>query len=162
MPEEKSEDTLLQEDPLDYVFEEDSFNCDPIYHRPEPGSQTEERTSLSGKLKNFCPTFFSSLSLWERDALEKSRWLQASTTLVKGWVNGGLDNSFPTVVTSTLPVHGDTPPSSGSGNLVFVSPIPPLITHTSPPQQSQPQLHSLPEPGSVPSLSPPTLLDIGL
>jgi hypothetical protein len=61
--EEKSEDTLLQEDPPDYVNEVDSFGYEPLHYGTEPGFQAELATSITGKLKNFYPTFFSSLSL---------------------------------------------------------------------------------------------------
>jgi len=40
-------------------------------------------TTLTGKMKLFCPSLFSSLSLWERDTLESSRWLLSTTSTTK-------------------------------------------------------------------------------
>jgi hypothetical protein len=79
--EEQSEDSLLHEDPPDYMTEVDSLGDAPIHFAAECETPTDEDPTLSGKLKHFCPSFFSSLSLWERDAIEKSGWLQSSTSL---------------------------------------------------------------------------------
>jgi hypothetical protein len=71
---------------------------------PEPWSQTEPSTTLTGKLKNLCPTLYSTLSLWEKDALDNSRWLFLSTTLVKGHTEGDKDTTDPVLADSARPI----------------------------------------------------------
>jgi hypothetical protein len=91
--EEKSEDTLLQEDPPDYMMEVDSLGEIPVPHySTASGPPSESLDSLSGKLSFFCPALYSSLSLWEKEALDNSRWLSHATSVVKG-IEGGLEPS---------------------------------------------------------------------
>jgi hypothetical protein len=85
---ESSEDTCLQKDPPDYVTEVDSYGSEEIHYGTEFVSQPENLPTLSGKLKKLCPTLFSTLTLWERDALDKSRWLLSSTSSTKGTWEG--------------------------------------------------------------------------
>jgi hypothetical protein len=93
VPEEKIEDSILQEDPPDYVDEEDSLGCGQIHYGPEAGSQFEEATTFIGKLKYFCQNNFVSLSLWERDALESSSWLQENNSAIIGIDKGDLEKN---------------------------------------------------------------------
>jgi hypothetical protein len=88
--EEKSEDTLLQEDPLDYMDEEDSMGDAPFHSAAETDLPSDPVNTLLGKLKLFFPSLFSSLSMWEKEALENSGWLLRSTSGSKGAFEGGL------------------------------------------------------------------------
>jgi len=83
--------------------------------------------TLSGKLKHYCPSFFSSLTLWEKEALENSGWLMRATTDSKGVIKGiqvgvepgkvtlsssGVEGRFPSVDIACV-MNSDTivPPS---------------------------------------------------
>jgi hypothetical protein len=69
--------------------------------QPRQGFIRRPTNSLSGKLKFFCPTLFSSLTLWEKEALENSGWLFHSTSVAKGVTEGGLGSSGPARESST-------------------------------------------------------------
>jgi hypothetical protein len=58
--------------------------------------------TLSGKLKLHCPALFSTLSLWERDILDASCFLQNYTS--KYEVSYDVDKDFtgPTIVGSVI------------------------------------------------------------
>jgi len=89
--EEKLEDTLLQEDPPDYMMEVDSlgeilFHCTNATRPP-----LESLDSLSSKLSLFYPTLYYSLSLCEKEALDNSRWLSHTTSVIKGTIVGDLE-----------------------------------------------------------------------
>jgi len=100
---DKSKDTL-HEYPPDYMNEVESFGDAPIHYDAKPSPPLEVTTSLTGKLKLLCPTLFSSLTLWERDALENSGWLNSSTSLAKEISEGGLGvNAFVRVSSPPLP-----------------------------------------------------------
>jgi hypothetical protein len=73
--EDKSEDTLLQEDPLDYMMEVDSLGEIPSHFPPVTEPPSETLNTLTSKLRFFCPSLFSSLTFWEKESLEKSDWL---------------------------------------------------------------------------------------
>jgi len=72
--EEKTEEDDIREDPPEYVIVEDFLGSSPSFYEP---LAPDESVTLIGKLKNFCPLFFNSLSLWECEALEIYSWLQA-------------------------------------------------------------------------------------
>jgi hypothetical protein len=44
--------------------------------------------SLSGKLNFFYPALYSSLTLWEKEALDNSGWFSRATMVVKGNTEG--------------------------------------------------------------------------
>ena len=93
--EDLSEETLLQEDPPEYLNEVDSLEDTTFHFEVVQGPPSEEATRLTGKLKFLCPTLFSSLTLWERDALENSGWLFRSTSFAKGISEGGSRHKCP-------------------------------------------------------------------
>jgi hypothetical protein len=70
--------------------EEDSMGNTPFHNATETELPSDLMNSLLGKLKLFCPTLFSSLTLWENEALETSGWLLRSTSSSKGAFEGGL------------------------------------------------------------------------
>jgi len=72
--EEKSKEDDIQEDPPKYVIVVDFLGSGPSFLDSEPALSPEEPDTLIGTLKFFCPLFFKSLSLWERDALENYSW----------------------------------------------------------------------------------------
>jgi hypothetical protein len=51
--------------------------------------------TLSGKLKQYCPSLFSSLTMWEKETLDSSGWLKRVTTDTKG-VSEGLQEGLET------------------------------------------------------------------
>ena len=61
LTDEKSEDTLLQEDLPDYMMEVDSLGDVNIHYDTETGFWSEPDSSLSGKLLSFCPSLYSTL-----------------------------------------------------------------------------------------------------
>jgi hypothetical protein len=93
--EEKSEETLLQEDPPDYMMEVDSMGEIPFHSLSKTWSPSVTLNSLSNKLNFFCPSLFSSLNLWEKEALDTSGWFLCATTVDKGAMEGGLDHTSP-------------------------------------------------------------------
>jgi hypothetical protein len=115
LSEENSEDTMLQEDPPDYMMEVDSLGEIPSHCSTETGPPSETLDSLSGKLNLFCPAFYSSLTLWEKEALGNSGWLSRATTVVKGNIEGGLDSSGP--------FRAPLAPVSDVGNLLIKLPL---------------------------------------
>jgi hypothetical protein len=78
-------------------------------------------TTLNSKLKNLCPTLYSTLSLWENDALDSSRWLYLSTTIVKGHTEGDKDTIDPVLAGSARPTTIDSSPVLVSGVLPSLS-----------------------------------------
>jgi hypothetical protein len=78
--EDISENTELQRDPPDYMDEADSLGCENLHTRDAPSQQQECRSTLTGKLQSLCPSLFSSLTHWEKEALNNSNWLLSSTT----------------------------------------------------------------------------------
>jgi hypothetical protein len=45
-------------------------------------SSMESISTVSGKLQSFCPVFFNTLSVWERDVINSSAWLKSVTTKI--------------------------------------------------------------------------------
>jgi hypothetical protein len=85
----------------------------------EPENQLGFFFVINSKLQKHCPLLFSSLSLWERDALEKSQWLHLSTSANSGPIFGGsgtknspLEVSAMTLCPTLLPA----PDSEGTTN----------------------------------------------
>jgi hypothetical protein len=72
--EEKSEDSLLQEDPPEYMQEADSLGEAPVHCETGQGSPLTDSSTFLSKLKLFCPSLYFSLSLLERNAFECSGW----------------------------------------------------------------------------------------
>jgi hypothetical protein len=113
--EEKSEEDDIREDPLEYVTVEDFLGSGPSFFEPEPALSPEELVTLIGKLKTFCPLFFKSLSLWEREALENSSWLQAATSTDFSKAQKDSDVSVPVGVAVVSPGSGDGDSGVGKG-----------------------------------------------
>jgi len=156
---DKSKDTLLHEYPPDYMNEVDSFGDAPIHYDSEPGPLLEETTSLTGKLKLLCPTLFSSLTLWERDALENSGWLNSSTSLAKEIYEGGLGvNASARVSSPPLPDLLSPSQMIIDYPITKISTLPSIILPGTS-QISLPQLFSSWELGMTPSPSPHELTD---
>jgi hypothetical protein len=65
--------------------------------------------------------------------LEKSRWIHVSTSLDKGHFEGGIEKTFPVVVTSAIPLDVITSPSTESGQLLSASLVLPSISRTDSP-----------------------------
>jgi hypothetical protein len=81
-------DEWTQDDTFQYLSEPDlSLETDftgfevsqPV---GEDNSHKEFQNSVSGKLLTHCPVFFNSLSVWEREVVNSSDWLQKVTTKV--------------------------------------------------------------------------------
>jgi hypothetical protein len=84
-----SEDTLLQRDPPDYMDEADSLGSETIHYGADLWSQQETLSTLTGKLQRLFPSLYSTLSLWEKEALDNSHWLHLSTSFDKRQLGGG-------------------------------------------------------------------------
>jgi hypothetical protein len=100
--EEKLEDTMLQEDPLDYMMEVDPMGELTILSSSGTKSPPETMDSLSSKLRFFYPSLFSSLSLWEKEALDNSGWLSCSMIVDTVVLGGCIDSTTSGRVTRTL------------------------------------------------------------
>jgi hypothetical protein len=70
--EDKSEDSMVQEDPPKYMMEGDSLGDFPVYIPSDTNITVENSDSLTSKLRNYYPSLFYSLTLWERQALNNS------------------------------------------------------------------------------------------
>jgi hypothetical protein len=78
--EEVSENTELQRDPPEYMDEAESFGCTDHHTGLSTSHWREDHSTLMGKLQSLCPSLFSSLTYWEKEALNTSNWLTSSTS----------------------------------------------------------------------------------
>jgi hypothetical protein len=74
---EPSEDSTLLRDLVDHEEEVHSVCRYPI---PEPTSPSDSEDSFSGKLKNYCPSFYHSLTFLEIAELKDSKLLKSLIT----------------------------------------------------------------------------------
>jgi hypothetical protein len=93
LTEDKLEDTLLQEDPPDYMMEVDSEADVPTLSPARTGPPLETLDTLSSKLHLFFPSLFSSLTSWENLTLDNSDCLSRPSSRDPLLDRGGTDPS---------------------------------------------------------------------
>lgn len=125
--EEKSEDTLLHEDPPEYMMEVDSMADAPLQHPSRTGSTSEPLENLSSKLQYFFPTLFSLLTLWEKEAMDNSGVLSRPFSRDHTQVGGGCV-SYPFDKTTQTLVQEADKPSYRESDPLGTEPFSPNLT----------------------------------
>jgi len=129
------------------------FCFDPTLIGSKACTQIKVDNSFTRKLKNFFPLFDSSFSLWEISALEKSDWLQASTSMYKGSSNGGPSINSYVVPDLTLPEGSSLPIKASDQSLSLALDYPLPVPTDSPLQPCVlSPIHEVPAPISSPTL----------
>jgi hypothetical protein len=96
--------------------------------------------TLTGKLKSLFPSLYSTLSLWEKEALDNSRWIFLSTTIDKGINEGDMDPTDPVLAGSARPTVTESSPAFVSGVLPSILTESPIPSPTEMQQNILPQL----------------------
>ena len=135
-----SKNTLLQRDPPNYMDEADSLGCETLNYGADLWHQQETLSTLTGKLQRLCPSLYSTLSLWEKEALDNSHWLHSSTSFDKRQLGGEKDTTNPVPPSSSGLTFPITPPVFIPENLPSVlveppSPPPTILTQALSPSQ---------------------------
>jgi len=81
---EMTEDLMVQEDPLAYMDEDLALGIVPSFSAATSEHFLGNTRSLTGKIKEHCPSLFYSLSKKEKEVVDSFEWLLRSTTFTKG------------------------------------------------------------------------------